>query len=450
MVRMRRLLIATLVASLGVSLGVAPAASAAVVRAPASASYRVHLTSDKQGHTWVGTESVTFTNTSAAPMRTVWLHLWSNGVKGCGAHAIAVSHIVGGISGGMVLNCTALPVHLAAPLAGHHSATLSMNLRIELFHRNDRFGFANGISFLGTALPTLAVRDDHGWNLNPFVDIGESFYSLASDYRVTLDTPSWLQTPTTGVLQSSITRGARIVHTYVAHGVRDFEWAAARFRHLVGHAGSTRVHVWYVPGLVTAAQAKQARADAVRSMTTFSQDFGGYPYPEVDVVLAGFKGFGGMEYPSIVFTDPKRGAISHELAHQWFYGIVGDDQFREPWLDESFATWAASLPFGGPQSCASYRWPNGSVRLNSSMAYFRRVPEAYGAVYLGGSCMLAQLSDRFGPAAFISMLRDYVAAFRLGVTRTADFKHAVTAAARAQLPGFDAAAFWHMWRLDHP
>ncbi len=157
-----------------------------------------------------------------------------------------------------------------------------------------------------------------------------------------------------------------------------------------------------------------------------------------------------MEYPSIVFTDPKRGAISHELAHQWFYGIVGDDQFREPWLDESFATWAASLPFGGPQSCASYRWPNGSVRLNSSMAYFRRVPEAYGAVYLGGSCMLAQLSDRFGPAAFISMLRDYVAAFRLGVTRTADFKHAVAAAARAQLPGFDAAAFWHMWRLDHP
>lgn len=450
MSRTQRLLTAALAACLAASVAGAEAASATITRAPARASYRVHLTSDAQGHTWTGTESVTFTNVATAPMQTVWLHLWSNGVKGCAAGAITVTHVRGGTAGRPILNCTSLPVRLAVPLPPNHAAMISMNVRIRLFHRNDRFGFNAGISFLGTALPTLAAKDDHGWNLNPFADLGESFYSLVSDYRLTLDTPSWLQTPATGVLVSSATRGTRTVRTYVAHQVRDFEWAAARFHRLVGSAKGTRVNVWYLPSLVTAAEAKQARADAVRSMTTFSQDFGAYPYPEVDVVLSGHHAFGGMEYPTIVFSEPTQKTLVHELAHQWFYGIVGDDQFREPWLDESFATWGTNLPFGGPRRCAVYHWPNATVRLNSSMAYFRRVPEAYGAVYSGGACMLSQLSDLFGADAFVFVLRDYVAAHQLGIARTGDFKHAVAAAARVQLPGFDLAAFWHTWRLDRP
>lgn len=450
MSRTQRLLTAALAACLAASITGAGAASAGITRAPARSSYRVHLTSDAQGHTWTGTESVTFTNVSNAPMRTVWLHLWSNGVKGCAAGAITVSRLTGGAAGTPILKCTALPVRLAEPLAPNHAATLSMNVRIQLFHRNDRFGFNDGIAFLGTALPTLAVKDDHGWNLNPFVDLGESFYSLVSDYRVTLDTPARLQTPASGVLVSTATHGARTVRTYAAHQVRDFEWAAARFDRLVGSAKGIRVNVWYLPSLVTAAEAKQARVDAVRSMTTFSQDFGAYPYPEVDVVLSGHHAFGGMEYPTIVFSEPTQKTLVHELAHQWFYGIVGDDQFREPWLDESFATWGTNLPFGGSRRCAVYHWPNATVRLNSSMTYFRRVPEAYGAVYAGGSCMLSQLSDLFGADAFISLIRDYVAAHRLGIARTGDFKHAIAAAARVQAPGFDLAAFWHTWRLDRP
>ncbi|MEA2580871.1 MAG: hypothetical protein QOE83_1763 [Actinomycetota bacterium] len=428
----------------------APPVSAAITRAPANASYRVHLTSDRQGHTWTGTESITFTNTTSGPMRTVWLHLWSNGVKGCRAHAITVSHLTGGTAGRPILRCTSLPIHLTKPLDAHRARTISMHLRIQLFHRDDRFGFDGGISFVGTALPTLAVHDDHGWNLNPFTDIGESFYSVVSNYRVTLDTPSWLQTPATGVLQSSANHGGRVTRTYGAHQVRDFEWAAARFHRLVGLAGATRVRVWYLPSLTTASVAKQARADAIRSMNTFARDFGPYPYPEVDVVLGAGRGFAGMEYPTIVFAEPQQTTIAHELGHQWFYGIIGDDQYREPWLDESFASWGSALPFGDPQDCASYAWPNPKVQLDSSMAYFRRVPEAYGVVYSGGSCMLSQLSHRFGPRTFFSVLRDYVAAHRLGIARTRDFRHVVTSAARAQLPGFDIAGFWHTWRLDGP
>lgn len=56
-----------------------------------------------------------------------------------------------------------------------------------------------------------------------------------------------------------------------------------------------------------------------------------------------------MEYPSLVFieeeffnTADNMGAavVAHETAHQWFYGIVGNDEVREAWLDESLTDYA--------------------------------------------------------------------------------------------------------------
>jgi hypothetical protein len=98
-----------------------------------------------------------------------------------------------------------------------------------------------GLALLGTALPTLAIHDDLGWHLDPFVDLGESFYSIVGDYQVTLNVPSTLRTPTTGVAVASQTAGARRITTYVAHHVRDFEWAAGRLATVHGRSGGTEV-----------------------------------------------------------------------------------------------------------------------------------------------------------------------------------------------------------------
>src|SRR5205085_810999 len=80
----------------------------------------------------------------------------------------------------------------------------------------------------------------------------------------------------------------------------------------------------------------------------------------------------GMEYPGIVFVEMTPGSaygrswahtaalLAHELAHQWFYGIVGNNQWREPWLDESFATFASGFP---AHSCTSGDPRGGAVRV---------------------------------------------------------------------------------------
>ena len=40
----------------------------------------------------------------------------------------------------------------------------------------------------------------------------------------------------------------------------------------------------------------------------------------------------------------------------WFYGMVGNSQFRDPWLDEAFASYAEELVDGEP--------PNAGERMS--------------------------------------------------------------------------------------
>ena len=154
-----------------------------------------------------------------------------------------------------------------------------------------------------------------------------------------------------------------------------------------------------------------------------------------------------MEYPTIVFAGPLRDTIAHELAHQWFYGVVGNDQYHEPWLDESFATWASREPFGSDPGCRGVDWPSEDTALTNDMAYWAEHPSRYWVVYRIGACMLANLSRRFGHDRFLRIVGRYVGRHHLDVARTGDFMAAIEAAADRHLDGFDAAAHWQRWRL---
>ena len=166
------------------------------------------------------------------------------------------------------------------------------------------------------------------------------------------------------------------------------------------------------------------------------------------MVLAGHARFGGMEYPTIVFSEPSRITMAHELAHQWFYGVVGNDQYHEPWLDESFATWAMRLPFDPRKGCSGISWPSAKASFTNDMSYWDTHRDQYWLVYFGGACMLANLSKRFGHERFLRIVGRYVTRHHLDIARTEDFKAAIETAAERHLPGFDASAYWDRWRVD--
>jgi hypothetical protein len=441
---------ATAVAMLVSSTPAAPAAAGAqVVRTPGAPAYQVHLRSNPTGHVWSGTETITFTNVDAAPLTDLWIRLWSNGVAGCASQAIEATLTAGGAQDGVLTqDCTAMHVHLDAPVAPAAEGSLAMDVRIAVPAANDRFGYHDGLTYVGTALPTLAIHDDDEWHTDPFVDLGESFYSVVGSYEVTLDVPLALDTPTTGVAATSSVSGRRRTTTFHAEDVRDFEWAAGRLSRLSRTTvDGTKLRAWFEPSRTSREHAERALADAVSAMERFADAFGDFPYPEMDVVLSRFTSFGGMEYPTIVFADPDRATVAHELAHQYWYGLVGNDQFSEPWLDESFATWSESLPWAPRVGCRIFDWPASEARLTNDMAYWDSNRTQYWVVYDQGACMLANLARRFGLPRFLEVLGGYADAHHLGVARAVDFQAAIEAAAATDLPGFDAVAFWDRWRV---
>jgi Peptidase family M1 domain len=421
------------------------------VRNPGEPSYRVRLATGPAGRVWRGTQRISFTNLDADPLSLIYLRLWSNGVEGCRAHAIVVTEVEGGTPGDPSERCTVLPIELDAPVASGERATVGFRLTIDLPRRNDRFGVYRGLSLLGTALPTLAIHDDAGWHLPPFVDLGESFYSIVGEYTVTLSVPRGLDTPTTGVAVAEVGTPQRRITTYRAQDVRDFAWAAGHLSRVRGRSGSTGIVVWYQRDGLRRARAVEALRNARRSLDAFSEAFGTFPYPEMDVVLTAFATFGGMEYPTIIFTNPDRLTVAHELAHQWWYGLVGDDEYTEPWLDESFATWSQYLPFDGWRTCPDGpSFPSDTARTTNDMGYWRTHMDEYWVIYAGGGCLLADLADRLGFDRFVEVLRGYAQAHWLGVARTADFTAAVEAAAAEDGLDFDADAYWSAWRVDRP
>ena len=130
-----------------------------------------------------------------------------------------------------------------------------------------------------------------------------------------------------------------------ASDVRDFALSASdKYTCLEGSAGDVTVR-YYHAGDADA----QARLDlAVSAVQTFSDMFGDYAYDSLTVVRTPFV-FGGMEYPQTVFVSDEldgellNDAVIHEIAHQWWYAAVGNDQINDAWMDEGLAEYSATL-----------------------------------------------------------------------------------------------------------
>ena len=208
------------------------------------------------------------------------------------------------------------------------------------------------------------------------------------------------------------------------------------------------------------AGARNVRANlraARRTVDALSSRLAPYGGRELDIVLlgGGVGGFGGMEYPELIFTLPFGNVIAHEIAHQWWYGLVGDDQFHEPWLDESFATYSEERLYPLFDQCDPRR-PYGVVSPSHrgfalDFDYGGLGPladeTAYGeVVYLAGSCALQTLERDLGRSRMTAVLRLLQSRFRFGVMRKSDVLDAIHEVA----PGYDIAAWLRLAHLSSP
>ena len=421
------------------------AAAADATRTPATPAYTISLTSDATGASWTGHESVSFSNPSATPLTEVYLRLWDNYHGACPATPITVSNVTGGTAGALEVGCTALKITLPAALGQGGTGSIGFDLSIVIPSGVDRFGRDGSYNFIGNALPVLAVRDGLGWHLDPYTNNGESFYALASDYDVTLDHPSTVLVPATGTSTDTAGSAGRTVTRAVAKQVREFAWGAGPFKKITGTTSAgVAVNVYSVSSISTAS-ANSMLNTATAAMTAHAGRFGAYPYGEVDVVLDNGFWFGGMEYPGFVLDLVSTTALAHELAHQWFYGIVGDDEYTTPWLDEGFTDYATDLYFNKAGAGCGITWQSSAEKLTNSMAYWDAHSSRYSTVVYGyGKCTLHDLRRLIGTTAMANLLKSYAASHWYGVSTVADFK----AAAQAAAGSTDLTSFWTTHRVE--
>ncbi|MEV0182123.1 M1 family aminopeptidase [Streptomyces sp. NPDC050625] len=415
-------------------------------RTPAAPSYTVSLSSDTGGTVWTGHESVTFTNASSTALGEVYLRLWDNYHGTCSAPPITVSNVTGGTAGALSVACTALKIDLSSPLAQGQTATIGFDLGITVPSGADRFGHDGAFSFIGNALPVLAVKDGAGWHLDPYTNNGESFYSLAADFKVTLDHPSTLLVPATGTSVDTPGSSGRTVTTATATKVRDFAWAAGPFSKISGTStAGIPVNIYSVSG-ISSSSAQSMLTTAKSAVDAHASRFGAYPYGELDAVIDNNFWFGGMEYPGFVLDLVSTTALTHEIGHQWWYGIVGDDEYNSPWLDEAFTDYATDLALGrtGTSCWNSVSWASSAEKITNSMAYWDAHSSRYSTVVYGyGKCALHDLRRVLGDTAMTKLLKDYATSHWYGVSTTAEFKAAAQAATST-----DLTSFWTQHRIE--
>ena len=283
----------------------------------------------------------------------------------------------------------------------------------------ERLGTAQDVSWWASGAPLLAWEPGVGWARDPFVALtGETASSPVSDTTVTVDAPAALTVLMTGD-QAEPTRPRDGRRTWTSHEpvARDVSVAVGRFTTAETDVAGVQVTTGVLPGSGTdPAALALATGAAVKQL---SARFGAFPYGTLTVPSLPDFG-GGIEYPSsILLASPDPTVLVHEVAHMWFYGMVGDSQFRDPWLDESFASYAESVSEEpSPERVARLLATEGDV--GGSMASFPDDRRYVTAVYGKGAAALLTARAQAGPEAFDAALRCYVDARAWSIATPAD------------------------------
>jgi hypothetical protein len=308
---------------------------------------------------------------------------------------------------------TMLVVRLRRTLEPGSEITVHVPWRLRLpSNHDDRIArFRNGLR-LGTFLPLLAWDDRRGWLTDPPARIlGESAATPAADFDLRVQAPRGLRVLATGAPLGD--------GRFRAHAVRDIAVAVGpfRIRSLVDRGVTLRVASI---GL-TARRADIALVFARHALQALDRRYGRYPWRWYTLVSPPDLQPSGIEYPMLSFigrSNYARLLIDHETAHQWFYSLVGNDQARDPWLDETLATWAQTR-LGSPEAPPGRLEPSGIGRhVGAPMTFWDRHPAWYFYGVYGEGVNALQSLGR--DAAVDCALRTYVARRAYSIAQPGD------------------------------
>lgn len=296
------------------------------------------------------------------------------------------------------------------------------------------FGYTDRQANLGDWYPFVPPYDPvRSWLVHDAGSFGEHLVYDISDYEVQIEL--------TGTEQDLVIAASALgqlseekIH-YQHPNARSFAWSASPFYQaeskIVEQPGGEPITVmsYYFPFYEKAGR-KVLEASG-RALTLYAELFGPLSHNSLTVVLADF--IDGMEYDGLYFLSKDYynwytgseaeflvAIAAHETAHQWWYGLVGNDQATEPWLDEALCTYSERLYFERthPEGLdwwwtyrVDYFEPKGAIDISiyDVTGDFTNYNAYRDVVYLNGAKFLEDLRGAIGDEAFFATLRTYLA-----------------------------------------
>lgn len=234
---------------------------------------------------------------------------------------------------------TVVMMTLPQPLHPGESVDLALSYNIKLANVKHRLGYTDHTVNLGNFYAIPAVYDN-GWEIYAYSANGDPFYNEPYNFDVTMDAPDDYVIASSGYEVGH--------HHYQGKMLRDFAMVLSRkFQVISKQVGDTTVKYYYLADEIP----EVSLYTACNALAYFSNEFIDYPYATLSVVQTDFL-HGGMEYGALVYialdvTDQLQyqNVIVHEIAHQWWYGLVGNNQNATAWIDEGLAEYSTAVFF---------------------------------------------------------------------------------------------------------
>lgn len=383
-----------------------------------------------------GTEEVYYTNSEDVELSEIHLRLFPNILGG----EMAVTNLTVDeetVRPRLALGDSLMIVPLASPLEPGHSVVLQMGFTVTVPQEVElNFGvlsYYENVLTLAHAYPMIAVYDDEGWNAEIPPQSGDVTYADAAFYLAKITAPSHVVLVTSGRVIDQIEAGETQTISVASGPARDFYLAASpEYQEISQTVGEVTIRSYAPEGAEQGAQ--MAAKVAARAIEIFSQRYAPYPYTEIDIVSTPTLAL-GIEYPGIVAITSRiydvdgmyRGApastymestVAHEVGHQWFYNLVGDDQLDDPWLDESLTQFITLQYYtdeygpGGEQgfrNSLEARWDGvGRAEIPVSLPVEAYSGQEYSAIVYGrGPLFFVALREEMGMETFDTFLRSY-------------------------------------------
>jgi hypothetical protein len=352
--------------------------------------------------------------------------LWPNAQRSTGAapKLDAGPVTIGGRPAATTLDDpSTLVVRNGSTFRARQAVDVSMPWRLEVpGPANDRVSRNGDALRLGSFFPILPWEPGVGWATEaPAGGFAEASLAPTADFDLTVTVPDGFS-----VLASGTPDPSRPGH-YTAAAMRDVAVSVGRFQTVSAVAMAphpVQVTIGVHRGLSD--PAAPYLDTTVRSLEDFGRRFGAYPWSTFTLAITPDLG-GGIEYPAHVMQGPgTNGVTAHEVGHQWFYGLVGNNQGRDPWLDEGLATWADARFEGRLERYKSRTIPPvARSMVGEPMTFWADKGRIYtDGVYIQGAQALAALGD---PELVDCALRVYVAVNAHRIARQPDLVKAASA-----------------------